>query len=213
MLLPSHVSYVAHQGHSKSFIHFLFFPSFIYDCGMLLESESISKFQMIMERKFQPVIVFSFSRRECEQHAMSMSKLDFNTQEEKDTVEQVFQNAVDCLNEEDRNLPAIELMLPLLKRGIAVHHSGLLPVIKELVELLFQEGLVKALFATETVRFSLCIVFLYFVLNLSPTFWVCGVVHFFSLYTNVEELLHFILFVIVCHGFKHACQDRCVHSC
>ncbi|KAK6147476.1 hypothetical protein DH2020_018388 [Rehmannia glutinosa] len=106
--------------------------------------------KMIMERKFQPVIIFSFSRRECEQHAMSMSKLDFNTPEEKDVVEQVFRNAIQCLNEEDRNLPAIELMLPLLQRGIAVHHSGLLPIIKELVELLFQEGLVKALFATET---------------------------------------------------------------
>lgn len=108
-----------------------------------------------MERKFQPVIIFSFSRRECEQHAMSMSKLDFNSQEEKDTVDEVFRNAIQCLNEEDRNLPAIELVLPLLQRGIAVHHSGLLPVIKELVEILFQEGLVKALFATETVRLSL----------------------------------------------------------
>ncbi|KAL9339836.1 hypothetical protein Peur_068851 [Populus x canadensis] len=111
--------------------------------------------KMIMERKFQPVIVFSFSRREVEQHAMSMSKLDFNTQEEKEIVEQVFNNAILCLNEEDRNLPAIELMLPLLQRGIAVHHSGLLPVIKELVELLFQEGLVKALFATETFAMGL----------------------------------------------------------
>ncbi|AET05085.1 putative RNA helicase [Medicago truncatula] len=111
--------------------------------------------KMIMERKFQPVIIFSFSRRECEQHAMSMSKLDFNSQEEKDTVEHVFQNAMLCLNEEDRSLPAIELMLPLLQRGIAVHHSGLLPVIKELVELLFQEGLVKALFATETFAMGL----------------------------------------------------------
>ncbi|CAK8579420.1 unnamed protein product [Lathyrus sativus] len=111
--------------------------------------------KMIMERKFQPVIIFSFSRRECEQHAMAMSKLDFNTKEEKDTVEHVFRNAVLCLNEEDRSLPAIELMLPLLQRGIAVHHSGLLPVIKELVELLFQEGLVKALFATETFAMGL----------------------------------------------------------
>lgn len=110
-----------------------------------------------MERKFQPVIVFSFSRRECEHNAMSMSKLDFNSEEEKDAVEQVFRNAIICLSEEDRSLPAIELMLPLLKRGIAVHHSGLLPIIKELVELLFQEGLVKALFATETVCFTLSI--------------------------------------------------------
>nr|GMD45757.1 DExH-box ATP-dependent RNA helicase DExH10 [Ipomoea batatas] len=105
--------------------------------------------KMIVEWKFQPVIIFSFSRRECEQHAMSISKFDFNTEEEKDVVEQVFQNVVFCLNEEDRSLPAIELMLPLLQRGIAVHHSGLLPIIKELVELLFQEGLVKALFVTE----------------------------------------------------------------
>ncbi|GMH10728.1 hypothetical protein Nepgr_012569 [Nepenthes gracilis] len=111
--------------------------------------------KMIMERKFQPVIIFSFSRRECEQHALSMSKLDFNTHEEKEVVEQVFRNAVLCLNEEDRNLPAIELMLPLLQRGIAVHHSGLLPIIKELVELLFQEGLAKALFATETFAMGL----------------------------------------------------------
>lgn len=111
--------------------------------------------KMIMERKFQPVIVFSFSRRECEHNAMSMSKLDFNSQEEKDAVEQVFHNAILCLSEEDRSLPAIELMLPLLKRGIAVHHSGLLPIIKELVELLFQEGLVKALFATETFAMGL----------------------------------------------------------
>ncbi|KAL2229213.1 DExH-box ATP-dependent RNA helicase DExH10 [Sesamum indicum] len=111
--------------------------------------------KMIMERKFQPVIIFSFSRRECEQHAMSMSKLDFNTEEEKDVVEQVFKNAILCLNDEDRHLPAIELMLPLLQRGIAVHHSGLLPIIKELVELLFQEGLVKALFATETFAMGL----------------------------------------------------------
>ncbi|XP_013586713.1 PREDICTED: protein HUA ENHANCER 2 [Brassica oleracea var. oleracea] len=111
--------------------------------------------KMIMERKFQPVIIFSFSRRECENHALSMSKLDFNTEEEKSTVEEVFNNAMLCLNEEDRSLSAIEMMLPLLQRGIAVHHSGLLPVLKELVELLFQEGLVKALFATETFAMGL----------------------------------------------------------
>lgn len=41
-------------------------------------------------------------------------------------------------------------MLPMLKRGIGVHHSGLLPIVKEVIEILFQEGLVKVLFATET---------------------------------------------------------------
>ncbi|KAH0466635.1 hypothetical protein IEQ34_003873 [Dendrobium chrysotoxum] len=111
--------------------------------------------KIIMERKFQPVIIFSFSRWECERHATSMAKFDFNSDEEKDVVEHLFKKAILCLSEEDRNLPAIRLMLPPYQRGIAVHHSGLLPIIKELVELLFQEGLVKALFATETFAMGL----------------------------------------------------------
>lgn len=165
-----------------------------------------------MERKFQPVIIFSFSRRECEQHAMSMSKLDFNNQEEKDTVEEVFRNAILCLNEEDRNLPAIELMLPLLQRGIAVHHSGLLPVIKELVEILFQEGLVKALFATETVRLSpsICLLPLFPLLALFQNqFYSC-----LGLYLKCR-LTNFLItsFVTVCHGIKHASKNCCFHSC
>lgn len=41
-------------------------------------------------------------------------------------------------------------MLPLLKRGIGIHHGGLLPIVKEVIELLFQEGLLKVLFTTET---------------------------------------------------------------
>lgn len=40
-------------------------------------------------------------------------------------------------------LPQIVQMLPMLKRGIGVHHSGLLPLLKEVVEILFQEGLLK----------------------------------------------------------------------
>lgn len=41
-------------------------------------------------------------------------------------------------------------MRGLLSRGIGVHHGGLLPIVKEVVEILFARGLVKVLFATET---------------------------------------------------------------
>ncbi|CAD6947079.1 unnamed protein product, partial [Tilletia controversa] len=41
-------------------------------------------------------------------------------------------------------------MRELLSRGIGVHHGGLLPIVKGVVEILFQRGLVKVLFATET---------------------------------------------------------------
>lgn len=106
--------------------------------------------KMIMERNFQPVIIFSFSKKECEAYALQVSKLDFNTDDEKRLVEEVFNNAVDCLSDEDKKLPQVEHVLPLLKRGIGIHHGGLLPILKETIEILFSEGLLKALFATET---------------------------------------------------------------
>ncbi|KAM9541311.1 exosome RNA helicase MTR4-like [Salvelinus alpinus] len=106
--------------------------------------------KMIMEKNFQPVIIFSFSKKECEAYALQVSKLDFNTDEEKQLVEEVFNNAVDCLSDDDKKLPQVENVLPLLKRGIGIHHGGLLPILKETIEILFSEGLIKALFATET---------------------------------------------------------------
>ncbi|KYR02109.1 DEAD/DEAH box helicase [Tieghemostelium lacteum] len=111
--------------------------------------------KMIMERSYQPVIVFSFSKKECEIYALQMSKLDFNNDEEKKAVETIFGNAVDGLSESDKNLPAVLNILPLLKRGIGIHHAGLLPILKEIIEILFQYGYIKALFATETFSIGL----------------------------------------------------------
>ncbi|KAG8898141.1 ATP-dependent RNA helicase mtr4 [Tulasnella sp. 403] len=84
-----------------------------------------------------------------------MAKLDLNKEEEAEQVETIFKNAMDCLSETERGLPQIEHILPLLKRGIGIHHGGLLPILKETVEILFQEGLIKVLFATETFSIGL----------------------------------------------------------
>ncbi|XP_015178986.1 PREDICTED: superkiller viralicidic activity 2-like 2 [Polistes dominula] len=111
--------------------------------------------KMIMERNFAPVIIFSFSKKDCEVYAMQMAQLDLNTMDEKKLVDEVFNNAMDVLSEEDRRLPQVENVLPLLKRGIGIHHGGLLPILKETVEILFGEGLIKALFATETFAMGL----------------------------------------------------------
>ncbi|XP_046662048.1 exosome RNA helicase MTR4 [Homalodisca vitripennis] len=111
--------------------------------------------KMIMERNFAPVIIFSFSKKDCELYAMQMAKLDFNTLEEKKLVDEVFNNAMDVLSEQDRTLPQVENVKPLLRRGIGIHHGGLLPILKETIEILFAEGLIKALFATETFAMGL----------------------------------------------------------
>ena len=111
--------------------------------------------KMIMLKSYNPVIVFSFSKRECEAYAIQVSSLSFNDDTEKEMVSRVFNSAIEMLSEEDRNLPQIQHILPLLRRGIGVHHAGLLPILKETIEILFQEGLIKVLFATETFSIGL----------------------------------------------------------
>ncbi|KAI1433462.1 rRNA-processing arch domain-containing protein [Xylaria sp. CBS 124048] len=111
--------------------------------------------KMIMSQNFNPVIVFSFSKRECEAHAVHTSKYAFNDESEKAMVRKVFSSAIEILSEEDRELPQIQNILPLLEKGIGIHHSGLLPILKETIEILFQEGLIKVLFATETFSIGL----------------------------------------------------------
>lgn len=63
--------------------------------------------------------------------------------EEKKLVDEVFNNAMDVLSEDDRKLPQVENVIPLLRRGIGIHHGGLLPILKETIEILFGLGLIK----------------------------------------------------------------------
>ncbi|EPQ51568.1 antiviral helicase [Gloeophyllum trabeum ATCC 11539] len=111
--------------------------------------------KMIMQKNYNPVIIFAFSKRECEALALNMSKFEFNSADEQDLVSSIFDSAIQNLSAEDRQLPQIANLLPLLKRGIGIHHGGLLPILKEVIEILFQEGLIKALFATETFSIGL----------------------------------------------------------
>ena len=106
--------------------------------------------KLIMERNLNPVIVFSFSKKDCERYAIELHKEDYTDEVEKDLISQVYTSAIESLSEDDRQLPQVVALLPLLKRGIGIHHGGLLPILKEIVEILFSEGLIKALFATET---------------------------------------------------------------
>eukprot|EP00850_Spirogloea_muscicola_P021605 SM000255S08784 [mRNA] locus=s255:18675:24924:- [translate_table: standard] len=155
--------------------------------------------RMIVERQYDPVIVFSFNKANCEALArqaspldpssgsqpdktlfktvttsqvktrdkeqkdtnldwftrFNMVKLDMNSDDEKVLVEGIFRNAMDSLSDSDKKLPMVSAILPLLRRGIGIHHSGLLPIVKEVIEILFQEGLIKCLFATETFSIGL----------------------------------------------------------
>jgi antiviral helicase SKI2 len=105
---------------------------------------------LLKKRDLLPVVVFVFSKKRCEDYASSIPNTDLCTAREKSEVHVVIERSLLRLKGSDKKLPQIQRMRDLLSRGVAVHHGGLLPIVKEIVELLFQRGLVKVLFATET---------------------------------------------------------------
>uniref|UniRef100_T1IQX5 Helicase SKI2W n=1 Tax=Strigamia maritima TaxID=126957 RepID=T1IQX5_STRMM len=101
--------------------------------------------------KLLPVICFIFSRDRCDQNALRLRSIDnLTTSKEKWIIKTKFDKWIQQLKDSDKNLPQVKRMRSLLENGIGVHHSGILPILKEIVEMMFQDGFVKVLFATET---------------------------------------------------------------
>ncbi|KAI0673626.1 antiviral helicase [Trametes maxima] len=104
----------------------------------------------LRKKALLPVVVFTFSKKRCEENAGTLTNADLCTAVEKSEIHVAIEKALSRLKGSDRQLPQIRRMRDLLSRGIGVHHGGLLPIVKEVVEILFARGLVKVLFATET---------------------------------------------------------------
>lgn len=111
--------------------------------------------QFLKKGALLPACIFVFSKKRCEENADALSNQDFCTAQEKSAVHMLIEKSIARLKPEDRVLPQIIRLRELLSRGIAVHHGGLLPIVKELVEMLFAQTLVKVLFATETFAMGL----------------------------------------------------------
>ncbi|KAL7016749.1 hypothetical protein ACKWTF_010116 [Chironomus riparius] len=97
-----------------------------------------------------PVVAFTLSRNRCDSNAEALRSTDLTTAREKYKISSFIKACIQKLKAEDRELPQVKTIQDCLERGIGVHHSGILPILKEIVEMCFQSGLVKLLFATET---------------------------------------------------------------
>ncbi|GKY96387.1 hypothetical protein MPSEU_000598300 [Mayamaea pseudoterrestris] len=97
-----------------------------------------------------PTVVFSFSQKKCEEIAQMLRSLDLNTAKERSAVQGFCLQAMARLSKNDASLPQVIAVCEMVERGIGIHHGGLLPLLKEVVEILFGKGLIKVLFATET---------------------------------------------------------------
>lgn len=105
----------------------------------------------VRKKKMIPAIIFAFSKKEVENLGRTIAKsMELLEKHEQESVVNIFNSTMTVLSEEDRKLPQIQSMSEILKAGVGLHHGGMLPILKELVEILFQLGLVKVLVSTET---------------------------------------------------------------
>jgi superfamily II RNA helicase len=98
------------------------------------------------EREMLPAIYFIFSRRSCDKAVRDLGKVCLVSAEEQVRIRARLETFIAATPEAVRDGGHDDALL----RGIAAHHAGVLPAWKELIEELFQQGLVKVVFATET---------------------------------------------------------------
>ncbi|KAF8203919.1 antiviral helicase [Pholiota molesta] len=93
----------------------------------------------LRKKALLPVVVFTFSKKRCEENAATLTNADLCTSVEKSEVHVAIEKALSRLKGSDKKLPQIVRTRDLLSRGIGIHHGGLLPLVKELVEILFAQ--------------------------------------------------------------------------
>ncbi|MFF1380100.1 DEAD/DEAH box helicase [Streptomyces sp. NPDC058308] len=104
-----------------------------------------------------PAITFIFSRAACEAAVQQClyAGLRLNDDAARMTVREIVEERTASIPDEDLHVLGYYEWLEGLERGIAAHHAGMLPTFKEVVEELFVRGLVKAVFATETLALGI----------------------------------------------------------
>jgi ATP-dependent RNA helicase HelY len=112
----------------------------------------------VLEREgMLPAIYFVFSRSGCDKSVRWLREagVRLTTRQEAKTIRDRSEARAAWVDEEDLRSLGFDDFVESLADGVAAHHAGMLPLFKETVEELFQEGLVKVVFATETLSLGI----------------------------------------------------------
>lgn len=101
------------------------------------------KIQELMNSGLSPIYLVSFAQRECAEEAQNLLSVDFCSKEEKKKISEELEGV-------DFRTPYGKELQRLLKHGVGLHHAGLLPRYRVLVEKLAQKGLLKVICGTDT---------------------------------------------------------------
>ncbi len=104
--------------------------------------------QHLLQQKKLPVIYFVFGRKRAEMLAREATQFDFLNPEERKKIRELYESLIDRYDL--RKERSAEELRSLVEQGIAYHHAGMLPTLKEVVEQLFTSRLIKVIFTTET---------------------------------------------------------------
>ena len=108
----------------------------------------------IMNKKATPCILFYFSREKVENKARYAANLNFKIKKNVQ-LRHLFENIFDDITNEEYQLLNLDELYWMWSRGVAYHHAGLAPIVKEFVEFLFINRHIDILFATETLSLGI----------------------------------------------------------
>lgn len=113
--------------------------------------------EMLHHRELLPAIHFIFSRAACNDATASIvgSGLVLTTGAERQQIREILEERIGALSDLDREVLDYERFRAGLEAGIAPHHAGMVPPFKEAVEACFVRGLIKVVFATETLALGI----------------------------------------------------------
>ncbi|WRS29712.1 DEAD/DEAH box helicase [Actinomycetaceae bacterium MB13-C1-2] len=113
--------------------------------------------EVLQQKNLLPAIDFIFSRAGCDQAAEEVARapLTLTTFEEREQIRKETSAALESIPAQDHAALGLNAWAETLACGVAAHHAGLLPILKETVERLFSRGLLKVVFATETLALGI----------------------------------------------------------
>jgi ATP-dependent RNA helicase HelY len=108
--------------------------------------------ELLEQHQMLPAIFFIFSRNQCDEaaRACTAAGIRLTTGIDRDRIREIVDARLGSIDPADLAVLGYSQFLAQLEAGVAAHHAGMVPPFKEVVEACFSEGLIKAVFATET---------------------------------------------------------------
>ena len=124
----------------------------------LLQLEKIILY--LDKKEYLPIIIICFSINEVEEYSYKVlmdfkrNNINFIDEEDQEKIEEIFMSHITNISPEEQNIKQISELLIYLKNGIGIYHNGMIPILNEIVQILFEKELIKVIFSTKKISIS-----------------------------------------------------------